>query len=135
MSWRAARAEGAVLTDELDKTLHVSPLMGMDQTYAFRAERARRAAQRPHRVAPGATRCRHRDKTLHREAARPSTRPSRCAAASSAGPLLARMLARYPAMSLQVVAKIYAQSLRLKLKGARYFPHPEGRKPKGFLSP
>ena len=45
------------------------------------------------------------------------------------------MLARYPAMSLQVVAKIYAQSLRLKLKGARYFPHPEGRKPKGFVSP
>ena len=28
---------GAVLSDELDKTLHVSPLMGMDQTYAFRA--------------------------------------------------------------------------------------------------
>ena len=45
------------------------------------------------------------------------------------------MLARYPAMSLQVVAKIYAQSLRLKLKGARYFPHPEGSKPKGFVSP
>ena len=35
-------------------------------------------------------------------------------------------------MSLQVVAKIYAQSLRLKLKGARYFPHPQGRRPKGF---
>ena len=35
-----------------------------------------------------------------------------------------RMLARYPAMSLQVVAKIYAQTLRLKLKGARYFPTP-----------
>ena len=29
--------EGPVLSDELDKTLHVSPLMGMDQTYAFRA--------------------------------------------------------------------------------------------------
>ena len=59
-------------------------------------------------------------------AASPSTRPSRCAAASSARPLLAGLLARYPAMSLQVVAKIYAQALRLKLKGARYFPHPEG---------
>jgi DUF1365 family protein len=45
------------------------------------------------------------------------------------------MLARYPAMSLQTVAKIYAQSLRLKLKGAHYFPHPEGRRPRGFLSP
>ena len=48
---------------------------------------------------------------------------------------LARMLARYPAMSLQVVAKIYAQSLRLKLKGARYHPHPEGSRPRGFVSP
>jgi hypothetical protein len=28
---------GAVLADELDKTLHVSPLMGMDQAYTFRA--------------------------------------------------------------------------------------------------
>ena len=48
---------------------------------------------------------------------------------------MAGLLARYPAMSLQVVAKIYAQSLRLKLKGARYFPHPEGSSPKGFISP
>ena len=91
--------------------------MGMDQTYAFRASRARRAARRPHRVAPA---------TAAATAASPSTRPSRCAAASSAAPLLAGLLARYPAMSLQVVAKIYAQSLRLKLKGARYFPHPRG---------
>jgi DUF1365 family protein len=45
------------------------------------------------------------------------------------------MLVRYPAMSAQVVAKIYAQSLRLRLKGARYFPHPDGRRPKGFISP
>jgi DUF1365 family protein len=42
---------------------------------------------------------------------------------------------RYPAMSLQVVAKIYAQSLRLKLKGTRHFPHPEGKRPKGFVRP
>ena len=49
--------------------------------------------------------------------------------------LLTRMLARYPAMSAQVVAKIYAQTLRLKLKGAPYFPHPQGKRPKGFLSP
>ena len=41
-------------------------------------------------------------------------------------PLMLGLLARYPAMSLQVVAKIYAQAARLKLKGARYHPHPEG---------
>jgi DUF1365 family protein len=36
------------------------------------------------------------------------------------------LLARYPAMSLQVVARIYGQAARLKLKGAHYHPHPEG---------
>jgi DUF1365 family protein len=132
---------GAVLTDELDKTLHVSPLMGMDQTYAFRASepgdrlsvhiesrpcpvQRPTALREPQCVAPREQRERKQfDATLslhRRELSRA---------------LLAKMLARYPAMSLQVVAKIYAQSLRLKLKGAHYFPHPEGRQPKGFLSP
>lgn len=36
-----------------------------------------------------------------------------------------RMLARYPAMTAQVVAKIYWQALQLKIKGAPYHPHPE----------
>lgn len=115
---------GPVLRDELDKTLHVSPLMGMDQTYAFRAtEPGERLSvhieSRPEAGQGGKS----FDATLslrRRELSRP---------------LMAGLLARYPAMSLQVVAKIYAQSLRLKLKGARYFPHPEGRRPKGFLSP
>jgi uncharacterized protein len=117
-------SEGPVLSDELDKTLHVSPLMGMDQTYAFRAsEPGERLAvhieSRPEAKQGGKS----FDATLslrRRELSRP---------------LLSGLLARYPAMSLQVVAKIYAQSLRLKLKGARYFPHPEGRRPKGFVSP
>jgi DUF1365 family protein len=130
---------GAVLTDELDKTLHVSPLMGMDQTYAFRASEPgerlsvhieSRPVQRVVRpshgedVAPsGGTEDNAFDATL-------SLRRHELSRARLAG-----MLARYPALSLQVVAKIYVQSLRLKLKGARYFPHPEGRKPRGFLSP
>jgi uncharacterized protein len=129
---------GAVLTDELDKTLHVSPLMGMDQTYAFRAtepgERlsvhiesrpVQRAVRPSHgeNVSPGRGGGKAFDATL-------SLRRHELSSARLAG-----MLARYPAMSLQTVAKIYAQSLRLKLKGARYFPHPEGKRPKGFLSP
>jgi DUF1365 family protein len=121
--------EGPVLRDELDKSLHVSPLMGMDQTYAFRAgEPGERLAvhieSRPEGGGSGGERGgKSFDATLslrRRELSRS---------------LLLGMLARYPAMSLQVVAKIYAQSLRLKLKGARYFPHPQGRKPKGFVSP
>lgn len=123
--------EGPVLSDELDKSLHVSPLMGMDQTYAFRAsEPGERLAvhieSRPRRGAVNAGgdgAPRSFDATLSLRRRELSRRR------------LTGLLARYPAMSLQVVAKIYAQSLRLKLKGARYFPHPEGSRPKGFISP
>lgn len=119
---RGAR-RGTVLTEELDKTLHVSPLLGMDQTYSFRATEpsARLSVHIESRPDDGAGKA--FDATLSMRRHELSRR------------LLTRMLARYPAMSLQVVAKIYAQSLRLKLKGARYFPHPEGKHPKGFLSP
>lgn len=119
-----ARGErhGTVLSEELDKRLHVSPLMGMERTYALRASE------------PGAS------LSVHIES-RPAGDGRDFDATLSlrrrelSGATLNRMLARYPAMSLQVVAKIYAQTLRLKLKGARYFPHPEGRRPRGFLSP
>ncbi|MFL5833385.1 MAG: DUF1365 domain-containing protein [Solirubrobacterales bacterium] len=123
-----ARGEsrGTVLSEELEKTFHVSPLMGMDQTYSFRASepgesiavhiesRPRESAESHPQDAFSRTRRPPTfDATLNlrrRELSRGT---------------LARMLARYPAMSLQVVAKIYAQSLRLKLKGAKYYPHPE----------
>jgi uncharacterized protein len=115
---------GPVLSEQIDKHLHVSPLMGMDQVYGFRAsEPGERLAvhieSRPRDGAAGKS----FDATLslrRRELSRPT---------------MARLLARYPAISLQVVARIYAQSLRLKLKGAHYFPHPEGSRPRGFIAP
>jgi DUF1365 family protein len=117
---RGAR-EGTVLADELEKKHHVSPLMGMDQTYSFRAgtpgERLQVHIESRPRLesgdADGGT-TKTFDATLslrRRELSRP---------------LMLGLLARYPAMSLQVVLKIYAQAARLKLKGARYHPHPEG---------
>jgi DUF1365 family protein len=122
--------EGPVLTDELDKALHVSPLMGMDQTYSFRAGK------------PGPTLSVHIESRPQTDGAPGEGRAPKAFDATlslrrhelSRG-RLAGLLARYPAMSLQTVAKIYAQSLRLKLKGARYFPHPDGSRPKGFISP
>ncbi len=114
---------GTVLSDELDKDLHVSPLMAMNQTYAFRASEPAERLSVHIESRPTGSEGKAFDATL-------SLRRHELSRAR-----LAAMLARYPALSLQVVAKIYAQSLRLKLKGARYFPHPEGRKPRGFLSP
>jgi hypothetical protein len=116
---RGAR-EGTVLADELEKKHHVSPLMGMDQTYSFSAgtpgERLQVHIESRPRESGDADGCAPKtfDATLslrRRELSRP---------------LLLGLLARYPAMSLQVVLKIYAQAARLKLKGARYHPHPEG---------
>ncbi len=121
-----ARGErrGTVIGDELEKSFHVSPLMGMDQTYAFRASEpgesiAVHIESRPRAGEAGKT----FDATLNLRRRALSRRT------------LTGLLARYPAMSLQVVAKIYAQSLRLKLKGAKYHPHPEGSRPRGFVSP
>jgi DUF1365 family protein len=134
-----ARGErrGTVLSEDLEKSFHVSPLMGMDQTYSFRASEpgesiAVHIESRPRESAPdrdigGLARTRRTpstfDATLNLRRRELDRRT------------LAGLLARYPAMSLQVVAKIYAQSLRLKLKGAKYHPHPEGSRPKGFVSP
>jgi DUF1365 family protein len=117
--------EGTVLADELEKNHHVSPLMGMDQTYSFRAGTPGERLQihiesRPRDGAPA-------------PAGAPPIRPAKTFDATLSlrrrelsRPLMLGLLARYPAMSLQVVAKIYGQAARLKLKGARYHPHPEG---------
>jgi DUF1365 family protein len=44
------------------------------------------------------------------------------------GVALARVLARYPLMTVQVVAKIHWQALRLWRKGAPFYAHPRKRK-------
>jgi DUF1365 family protein len=112
---RRGERVGPVLSQQIEKRFHVSPLMGMDQTYGFSASEpgetlAVHIESRPREGADGRT----FDATLNLRRRELSQ------------PLMARLLARYPAHSLAVVARIYGQALRLKLKGARYFPHPEG---------
>jgi len=98
---------GPVLSQKIEKQFHVSPFMGMDETYDFRA------SEPGETIAVSISSSASFDATLdlrRRELSRP---------------LMARLLARYPAHSLAVVARIYGQALRLKLKGAPYHPHPE----------
>jgi uncharacterized protein len=129
---------GQVLVDDLEKNHHVSPLMGMDQTYSFRASEPDERLQihiesRPREAgAATASEVGATAGDADRDAAAPA--PARSPKTFDATlslerrelsrPLMLGLLARYPAMSLQVVAKIYGQAARLKLKGARYHPHP-----------
>jgi uncharacterized protein len=114
---------GPVVSERFDKALHVSPLMGMDQTYSL------------HATEPGKELIVQIDSRPDEEMAKAFDATLSMRRRELSTPVLAKMLARYPAMSLQVVGRIYMQALRLKLKGAKYFPHPEGRPPRSFLSP
>ena len=44
------------------------------------------------------------------------------------GPELSRMLMKYPFMNIKIIGGIYWQALRLKLKGATFYPHPSKRR-------
>jgi hypothetical protein len=124
------RGSTALLSGSSQKQLHVSPLMGMEHTYVWRAsEPAERLS-------------------VHIESHRADARPDgpvdswadTPASPGSAGPVfdatlslrrrelsgleLARALARYPFLTLRIVTRIYGHALSLRLRGARYFPHP-----------
>jgi DUF1365 family protein len=103
--------ESPVLCGSFAKALHVSPFMGMDHRYEWRMTppgetlSVHIASSRGGRLAFDAT------LSLRRRALTPSS--------------LARMSARYPASALRVLALIYAQAARLRLKGLRPYPHPK----------
>ena len=96
---------------ELDKRLHVSPFLAMDQQYKFRAGLpdggldVHVESRRGGAVTFGATLALRRTELSERSAAR-----------------LAR---RYPLASARVLALIYAHAVGLKLAGARVYRHPE----------
>ncbi len=102
--------DGHVITGSLEKSFHVSPLMGMDHTYGWRT------------TTPGDELVVHIDSTNEGEPAFDATLSLRRRELSPA--LMRRVLLRYPAMGMRISALIYWQALRLRLKGAPYHPHP-----------
>jgi uncharacterized protein len=102
-----------VIRGEIDKAFHVSPLMDMDHTYDWRSTQPGERVQVHIDSRSAGDGSSDFDATLSLERVELSRASTR------------RVLTRYPAMTMQVMAKIYWQSLRLWLKGAPYFPHPE----------
>jgi hypothetical protein len=107
---RACRREGAYFLYEPVKEFHVSPFMPMDMRYIWRF------------TAPGdklgirMENFRRAEKVL--DVALDLTR------APLDGPGLAVALLRWPFMTGKVIAAIYWQALRIKMKGVPYYPHP-----------
>jgi DUF1365 family protein len=100
-----------VMRAQFDKRLHVSPLMGMDHSYDWRL------------TEPG------EQLLVHIESDREQTRVFDATLSLRRREItphaLRAALLRYPFLTLRIVARIYTHALRLRLRGARYFPHPE----------
>jgi DUF1365 family protein len=106
-----AGPDARVLRGSFDKALHVSPFMGMDQRYDWRAP------------APGET------LSLHVESVERGERTFDATLNLRRRPLdrrtLARITARYPAATQRMLVLIYAHAVALKLKGVSVKPHPK----------
>jgi uncharacterized protein len=108
---RSHHGSATVLSGRFAKRLHVSPLMGMEHSYEWRASE------------PGARLSVHISSAHEREGhvfdATLSLRRREIDARE-----LRRALIRHPALTLRLTARIYAHALGLRLRGAPYHPHP-----------
>ena len=96
--------------DGFDKALHVSPFMGMDQSYTWRAP------------VPGRTLSVHIESNEQGRRVFDATLGLRRSTLNSRS--LARVTARHPAATLRMQALIYGHALALKLRGVPVHPHP-----------
>ena len=105
------RDEAGRLDGRVQKRMHVSPFMAMNQTYAMSATEpgeslhVRIANEQDGRTIHKASLALHRRALTERE--------------------LSRVLLAYPPMTVAVMARIYLNALKLKLKGAPVVPHPD----------
>ncbi len=101
----------ALIQGRVEKELHVSPLMGMEHVYDWRlTEPGERLSVHIESLDPDGQSVFDATLALRR---RDITQRS-----------LAGALARDPFLTARIVARIYAHALRLRLRGASYFPHP-----------
>lgn len=114
----AARSRGSVHAWRFDKRFHVSPFMAMAHAYAWRCSE------------PGAQLRVHMDVLDPQPAARRFDATLVLQRREFSGANLARALLRYPAMTLQIVAKIHWQALRLWLRGNPVHDHPDHSLPR-----
>lgn len=100
-----------LISGRLAKELHVSPLMGMDHVYDWRlTEPSERLAVHIESRTRGGERVFDATLALGRREIDEAE--------------LTRVLREYPFLTLRILARIYAHALRLRLRGADYFPHP-----------
>jgi DUF1365 family protein len=99
----------------LEKEFHVSPFMGMQQDYAWQF------------TAPGRTLAVHMENFENETKLFDATLSLRREEITTWN--LNRRLVSYPAMTLQVMARIYWQALKLWWKKAPYYPHPSQTRP------
>ena len=144
----ADRGTVTLMRAQLDKQLHVSPLMGMNHIYDWRltepseqllvhieSHRANepRRADEPQRAdeSQRAGESQHTNKPQCASELLRAERPCVFDATLSlrrrelTPHVLRRALVRYPFLTARILTRIYTHALRLKLRGAKYFPHPE----------
>ncbi len=107
------RPRAGVIRGELQKALHVSPLMGMQHAYDWRLTEPRERLSVHISSTPHGAREPVFDATL-------SLRRREITARE-----LSRVLLRDPIPTLRASAHIYAHALRLRLRGARWYAHPD----------
>jgi hypothetical protein len=100
------RADDGAVHERVDKAFHVSPFMAMDHEYELWL------------TAPGP------ELEVRIVSRRDGEAQFDATLALERRPLAARPLTRMPLPTLAIMARIYANALRLKLKGAPYHPHP-----------
>jgi uncharacterized protein len=107
----ADHGSARVMDGRFAKALHVSPLMGMEHTYDWRL------------TEPGERLAVHiSSQSLDGQIVFDATLALERRELS--GHELTRALARYPFLTVRILARIYAHALRLRLRGASYFPYP-----------